>query len=363
MRTRTKGIQAAEDGGKVVNKQYRGQRIFARLGAVSQDEAESWLRKEQARLDVESRQGTGHLFCDAAERYLLECVQRKVRTINNIAVHVNLILPYIGQMSLQMVHTGSLQAFCRHRIEVDGVSASTVNYTLIYVRTILNRAAKLWRNEDGSSWLGSPPHIELLDTNPRKPYPMTWVEQARLFKELPPHLERMALFAVNTGLRDKNVCHLKWEWERRLPELGRSVFLVPAASFKSARAHVAILNDVATEVIESMRGNHPDYVFAYRNGGPDKPAAPIFTMNNSGWCDARKRAGVERVRVHDLRHTYGQRLRDAGVPEEDRAVLLGHRITSMAGHYATPTIARLIEQANSVRTTRDTPTLLRVVNG
>jgi len=49
MRTRTKGIQVADDGGKVVNKQYRGRRIFTRLGSISPDEAESWLRgKSQA---------------------------------------------------------------------------------------------------------------------------------------------------------------------------------------------------------------------------------------------------------------------------------------------------------------------------
>jgi len=38
---------------------------------------------------------------------------------------------------------------------------------------------------------------------------------------------------------------------------------------------------------------------------------------------------VQQVRVHDLRHTFGQRPRDAGVSEEDRALLLGHSTTSM----------------------------------
>jgi len=40
----------------------------------------------------------------------------------------------------------------------------------------------------------------------RPPYPITWEEQDRLFPMLPAHLARMALFAVNTGLRDSNVC-------------------------------------------------------------------------------------------------------------------------------------------------------------
>jgi integrase len=44
--------------------------------------------------------------------------------------------------------------------------------------------------------------IRLLpDTARRQPYPLSWEEQAKLFRELPPHLAEMALFAVNTGCR------------------------------------------------------------------------------------------------------------------------------------------------------------------
>jgi hypothetical protein len=35
----------------------------------------------------------------------------------------------------------------------------------------------------------------------------------------------------------------------------------------------------------------------------------------------------------------------------------------MSEHYATLTIAKLVEMANQVATTRDTPTLLRLANG
>lgn len=55
----------------------------------------------------------------------------------------------------------------------------------------------------------------------------------------------MALFAVNTGLRDSNVCGLQWRWEIPVPEVGRSVFLIPAEAFKTRRPHVVILNDAA----------------------------------------------------------------------------------------------------------------------
>ena len=71
----------------------------------------------------------------------------------------------------------------------------------------------------------------------------------------------MALFAVNTGLRETNVCGLEWTWEIAVPEIGRGVFVVPPEAFKSKRAHVVILNDVAWSVIESQRGLLPIWVF------------------------------------------------------------------------------------------------------
>ena len=49
--------------------------------------------------------------------------------------------------------------------------------------------------------------------------------------------------------------------------------------------------------------------------------------------------------------------------EEDRALLLGHAMDDMPQHYASATVARLVEAANKVANTRDRTTLLRVVNG
>ena len=136
------------------------------------------------------------------------------------------------------------------------------------------------------------------------------------------------------------------------------------------RSRIVVCNSVAQSVIEAARGQHEEFVFVWRRervkNAARKPAMkyrPIETMNNTAFQGARRAARLERVRVHDLRHTFGQRLREAGVAEEDRALLLGHAITGMPQHYATATIARLVEAANKVRETRDRTTLLRVVNG
>ena len=54
--------------------------------------------------------------------------------------------------------------------------------------------------------------------------------------------------------------------------------------------------------------------------------------------------------VHDLKHTFGRRLRAAGVPLETRKVLLGHRNGDITTHYSAPELEELIEAANKVCT-------------
>ena len=71
-------------------------------------------------------------------------------------------------------------------------------------------------------------------------------------------------------------------------------------------------------------------------------------MNNSAWKRIRVLIGLKQVRVHDLKHTFGRRLRAAGVPLETRKVLLGHRNGDITSHYSAPELAELLEAANRV---------------
>jgi len=52
--------------------------------------------------------------------------------------------------------------------------------------------------------------------------------------------------------------------------------------------------------------------------------------------------------VHDLKHTFGRRLRAAGVSFEDRQDLLGHKSGRITTHYSRAELANLIEAAEKV---------------
>lgn len=207
-------------------------------------------------------------FTDCAARYGAQ--SRGKRSIDVIKWHVTLLQSYIGDLEPQQVHDQTLEPFVKARL-ADGASATTINRSLEVVRTILNRAARSYRDANGRPYLdGVPPLISMLPENPRSPYPVSWEEQDRLFRRLPAHLARMALFAVNTGLRDSNVCGLQWQWEVAVPEVGRSVFVIPPEAFKTKRPHVVILNEVAWSIIKSQRGKHPIWGFPYRGGALER---------------------------------------------------------------------------------------------
>jgi integrase len=354
--TRTPGITTSIDGRRFIDKRYRGIRIGMRVGAIAQEKAELRLHAEMQRIDLDFARGANPhpLFRDCAARYLVQ--SRHKNSIETIRIHVGLLMRHLGALEPQQIHDATLAPFIAARL-AEGASATTVNRSLEVVRTILNRSARFYRDDNGVPLLNTlPPMITRLPETRRQPYPITWEEQDDLFPRLPVHLQCMVLFAVNTGLRDSNVCGLRWSWEVAVPEVGRSVFVIPPDAFKSRRAHVVILNDAAWSIIQTQRGLNAAWVFPLRG-------QPIGTMNNNGWQRARREAGLTQVRVHDLRHTFACRLRAAGVSVEDRAALLGHANRSIAGHYASADVGRLIHEANLVMRRQATCTVLRVANG
>ncbi|MCW5657099.1 MAG: tyrosine-type recombinase/integrase [Burkholderiaceae bacterium] len=354
--TRTPGITIAADGNYYVDKRHHGEPICLRLGPTTLEQAELRLKREVAHVEMElaRRAHARPLFRDCAGRYLAQRHER--RSLATMQVHVRLLLPHVGDLEPYQVHDATLAPFVASRVAA-GASATTINRSLEIVRAILNRAARSYRDADGTPCLtGVPPLITMLPESRRAPYPITWAEQDRLFPRLPPHLQRMALFAINTGLRDNNVCGLQWTWEAPLPELGRSVFVVPSEAFKGKRDHVVVLNDAAWSIVQAQRGLHPIWVFPFRGHRID-------SMNNTGWQNARRAVGLRQMRVHGLRHTFACRLRAAGVTAEDRSALLGHPEHSMSGHYASADAGRLLRLANLVLDRQESCTVLRVANG
>lgn len=328
-----------------VDKHVNGQRVCQSTGTDRLDEAERFL----ARLTEESRQAAvygvrpSRTFEQAAAKFVLE--NQHKRSLRSDIGRLKLLMPWIGTTAIDRIHTGTLQPWIDHRRK-EGVAVGTINHGLKVVRRILNLAANEWVDEHGLTWLASAPRIKLLsDKNKRKPYPLSRDEEARLFAALPPHLADMARFAVNTGCRDSEICSLRWEWAVEVPQLSTTVFIVPGERVKNGDDRLVVLNRVALSVVERQLGVHPVHVFTYRG-------VPVTRMLNSAWLRARTAVGLPQVRVHDLKHTFGRRLRAAGVSFEDRQDLLGHRSARITTHYSAAELSRLLVAANAGSSSR-----------
>lgn len=340
-RKRTSGLLNRK-GTWHIDKKILGQRICESTGSDSLEEAEIYLAKRIEEIRQAKIYGVRpkRTFRQAAIKYVEE--NQHKASIRVDASHLKVLNEYIGNLSLEKVHMDSLKSYVCHRTRKNNntkeLKRRTINYGLQVVRRILNLAEQEWKDEYGLSWLIKAPKIKLeSQMDARKPYPLSPEEQIKLFNELPLHLRIMAVFAANTGCRDQEICTLKWEWETKIPE--GSIFLIPAWRVKNREERLIVLNRVAHRVIEEVREIHPDYVFTFRG-------KPITRMLNSAWKKARIRAGLPHVRVHDLKHTFGRRLRAAEVSFEDRQDLLGHKSGRITTHYSAAELANLICAAN-----------------
>jgi len=344
MAKRTPGITETKDGRWRVDKIFQGTRLQGR--SETYQAAEDWLLTEIEQLRQAQYQRPRYKFEPIAAKYLQENEEKL--SIQTEATMLESIMPFIGHLNLEQIHDDTLQPFIKARKD-QGRKNKTVNASLGVVRHILNLCARKWRDDQGRTLLETAPLISmLLLDDARKPRPISWAEQRKLLPLLSPHLQRMALFDLNTGVRDDVVCNLRWEWEVFLKELGCSVFIVPPRYVKGRKGwRPLVCNRVAQSIIEEQRGKHPEFVFIYQRGKIKAPHS-VETMNNNGWQRARKAVGLQDVRVHDLRHTVGMRLREAGVREETISDILWHSRGSMTAHYSVAQVRELLDALNLI---------------
>ena len=367
-----------------IDKIYRGQRIRESTGSGDRKEAEQYLIHRLEQLRQQHIYGVRRVrtWREAATRYLVEYKDQP--SIGLTALYLEQLDPYIGDRPVDHVDDEALAPYVKDRLagrlrgsprKGRSVAPRTINIALERVIRVLNLCARKWRDEARRPWLDTVPMITRLDLrrSTRQPHPLSWEEQSLLFAELPDHLRRMALYKVNSGSREQEVVKLRWDWEIPVPELETSVFLIPAdfggrhdnAGVKNGDERLIVLNRVAKSVIEGQRGLDPIWVFPYGQPDKDGNTTPVHRMNDSAWRKARKRAaamyeerfrrtappGFASIRVHDLKDTFGRRLRAAGVTEEDRKVLLGHKNGSITSHYSAAELGKLIDEANKISAT------------
>lgn len=206
----------------------------------------------------------------------------------------------------------SLQAFRNIR-----VSAATCNRNFSVVRALLKKA------EQDLNWIEKAPYLRKLKEKKFTAMILTHDEEKRLLLRLPPHLKAIVGFALATGLRKTTIVGLTHE----MHDTENNQLNIPASLNKNGEPSKIPINQEASRIIAAQptKGIYPQ-IFKYQG-------RPINDPARSAWRKAKKERGLEKLRFHDLRHTWTSRLAAQGVNEAQIAYLGGWKSTRMVGHY------------------------------
>jgi integrase len=129
-----------------------------------------------------------------------------------------------------------------------------------------------------------------------------------------------------TGARRGEVLNMTWNQVDQDP----GVWVKPSSHTKNKEEHRLTLSSGASLLIEEMRKTRKEgeqYVFPGRSRG--QPLGEIKTF----WGSIKKKADLEGVRIHDLRHTHASLLAGRGSSLPIIGALLGHTQASTTKRY------------------------------
>ena len=275
---------------------------------------------------------------EAVVRYVethLALKQRRAKTASNDVHLLNKLVEYMGGEGVQLsAITGPQITGIRDQLIRKGRKPATVNRYLATLRAILRKARDEWGT------LGEVPRIKLLPQDNERIRWLTLDEEARLLDAAcsQPHIHDLIVFLLGTGARLAEALELCWS-EVDLKRQPRPMvsFLVTK---KKIRRSVPL--DRRTEhLLRRLYAERPKdepRVFLRRLPGTPskgtKPSINPISRPHGAWSTAVKKAKIDDLVMHDLRHTFASRLIQRKVPIVAVSKLLGHKNLKMTMRYA-----------------------------
>ena len=249
----------------------------------------------------------------------------------------NHIRPNIGDIPLEKLTSLDLQKLYKKllaqgrvdRLEAKGQPKGLSAKTVRNIHQILSSALKLAQEQ------------RLILTNPaegcalprvehQEMKTLTTVQLAFFFREARESgVFELYYLELATGLRRGELLGLKWEdidlergdlrVRRQVSRINGEVVEAPLKT-KNAYRTLPLAEDTVSVLKEQRRkvGNSP-WVFPSPNGGPISPDSVLHMLHR-----VLKRAGLPKVRFHDLRHTFATLALQNGVDVKTVSGMLGH---------------------------------------
>ena len=326
----------------------RGRPKWIRIGRVSKTKAKSILAKMEAKRDERTGgfvEADPIQFFDFVEKYLTYSKNNKAfSTYKRDELCTKHLKRFFKNIWLDKLAPHDIEKYKSKRLE-DGVKARTVNIELRCLSNMLRKAVE-WNN-----LLVSPfSRVKLLKQRIKPPRFLTKEELQKLIEAATPRYKQIIKVLVNTGLRESELRHIKLE------DINFRNKTMTVHADKTTDFRVIPLNDEAYTEFTSLRNEfysttkkqhlvtrakeHQTYVFCDDEGRPIKKLTSPITKT-------AKKAGLEGVSPHTLRHTFASHLVMSGVDLRAVQRLLGHKnisTTMMYAHLTEDHLARGVEK-------------------
>jgi len=267
--------------------------------------------------------GEDYTFWDLMDKYLEEySAVNKAKSSHlrdkGIAKHLR---EYFGNIILNNITSRQISEYKVKRRK-DGVSPGTINYEL----TVMSHAFNITMREWG--WVENNPVSQVKKENVNNTIErwLTLDEEKKLLLASPKWLQEIIVFAINTGLRESEILDMKWsqvDFDRRtiliLEQKNRSVDTLP-------------LNETALNVLlDKNKSEHTATGLVFSNPNNERIGTSHLIKSFHG---AIRKSGIDKLRFHDLRHTFASRLVQGGADLFSVQKLGRWKNTSMVMRYA-----------------------------
>jgi integrase len=246
---------------------------------------------------------------------------RKPLTVKKVHSVLERLTSFFGAKKLSEITAWDMERYKKARLEA-GRQPSTINIKLVILKAILNRAVA-WKK------LADHPgkEVKALKGVQGRTRFLSEAEEAAILAVCSPALRRVVEAGLLTGFRRQELTALRPEDV----DLARGTVTVAACYAKNGESRTNPMGERLKAILRealAVRGDAPT-VLVTRYG---KPWTPEGLTNQ--FQRASRRAGLERLGPHVLRHTYASRLVMAGVDLRTVQELLGHKDIKQTMRYA-----------------------------
>jgi integrase len=305
---------------------YKCQRYTGCIGPVSRTVA----KEEEARKKAEVIEGRlnpaktrrSPPFDDFAQEYLEWLrVNRKPLTVKKAHSVLERLTAFFGSKRLNEISAWDMERYKKERKEA-GRQPNTVNVELVILKAMLNRAMA-WKK------LSEHPgkEVKALKGVQGRTRFLSEEEEAAILAVCSPALRYAVEVGLLTGFRRQELVNLRPEDV----DLERGTVTVAACYSKNGESRTNPIGERLKAILREalpVRGDAPT-VLVTRYG---KPWTTEGVTNQ--FQRASRRAGLERLGPHVLRHTYASWLVMAGVDLRTVQELLGHKDIKQTMRYA-----------------------------